>query len=374
MKSAMNPSAFAIAVVLLGGSAFSAASQNDQTLEIYVVDVEGGNATLFVTPSGESVLIDSGNIAPAAAERDASRIVEAAQDAGISEIDHLITTHWHNDHFGGMRALAAKMPINNFIDHGPNTQARQIVDDFLANDYPGLIANAAHTTVAPGDKIEIDKLDWNIVAARGEAMTSALPGAGQANPYCADFVPQEDDPTENARSVGSVIAFGEFKVAHLGDLTWNKEFDLMCPVNRIGLIDLFIVSHHGQPSSNSEVLVHAIRPQVGIINNGTRKGGQPETMRILYASPGLEDIWQMHFSQLSGQEYTQPGMFIANLLDDPLSAMPVEPISAPPRGPDRPLPPQHNGPANWIKVSAQEDGSFTVTNQRNGFTKLYNSR
>lgn len=286
----MKPSAFVITAVLLGGSAISASAQVDGNLEIYVVDVEGGNATLFVSPSGESLLIDTGNIAPAAAERDATRIVAAARDAGLSEIDHLITTHWHNDHFGGMRALAAQMPIRNYIDHGPNTQARQIVDDFLANDYPGLIADATHTIVAPGDKIEIAGLDWNIVAARGEAITTALPGAGQANPYCADFAPQDDDPTENARSVGSVVSFGEFNVAHLGDLTWNKEFDLMCPINRIGMIDLFIVSHHGQPSSNSEVLVHAIRPQVGIINNGTRKGGQPDAMRILYAAPGLEDI------------------------------------------------------------------------------------
>lgn len=370
----MKLSAYLIAAALLGGSAFSALAQSGSSLDIYVVDVEGGNATLFVTPTGESILIDTGNIASAAAERDASRIVEAAQDAGLRAIDHLITTHWHNDHFGGMRALAAQMPIRNFVDHGPNTQAREIVDDFLANDYPGLIANARHTIVAPGDKLEIAGLDWNIVTARGEAITDTLPGAGQENPYCADFVPQDDDPTENARSVGSVVRFGEFSVAHLGDLTWNKEFDLMCPINRIGRIDLFIVSHHGQPSSNSEVLVHAIQPQVGIINNGTRKGGQPEAMQILYGAPGLEDIWQIHFSQLSGQEYTQPGMFIANLLDDPLTAMPVEPIEAPPPGPDRPDPPQHNGPANWIKVSAEEDGSFTVTNQRNGFTKLYNSR
>ncbi len=374
MRGVMKLSAFVAAAVLLGGTAFSALAQTDSRLEIYVVDVEGGNATLFIAPSGESVLIDTGNVAPAAAERDAARILAAAQDAGLTQIDHLITTHWHNDHFGGMSALAAQIPIRNFIDHGPNTQAREIVDNFLDNIYPGLISNASHTIVAPGDEIDIAGLDWNIVAARGEAITTALRGAGQANPYCADFAPQENDPTENARSVGSVISFGEFRVAHLGDLTWNKEFDLMCPINRIGLIDLFIVSHHGQPSSNSEVLVYSIKPQVGIINNGTRKGGQPDAMKILYAAPGLEDIWQMHFSQLSGQEYTQPGMFIANLLDDPLTEMPVEPIAAPPPGPDRPLPPQHNGAANWIKVSAQQDGSFSVTNQRNGFTKLYNGR
>jgi hypothetical protein len=273
-----------------------------------------------------------------------------------------------------MSALAAQMPIKEFIDHGPNTDPREIVDNFLENVYPSLHANATHTIVTPGDRIEIAGLDWRIVSAAGETITTALPGAGETNPYCADFVPQEDDPTENAQSVGIVVSFGQFRLAHLGDLTWNKEFDLMCPINRIGMIDLFIVSHHGQPSSNAEVLVNAIRPQVGIINNGTRKGGQPEAMRILNATPGLEDIWQMHFSLLSGQEYTQPGIFIANLLDDPLTTMPIEPIPAPPPGPDRPLPPQHNGPANWIKVSAEEDGRFTVTNQRNGFTKFYNSR
>lgn len=370
----MKRTAFAIATVLLGGLAFSAFAQTETSLDIYVIDVEGGNATLFVAPSGESVLIDTGNIAPAAAERDAERIVAAARDAGVTQIDHLITTHWHNDHFGGMRALAARIPIREFIDHGPNIQPRQPANEFLQNVYPQLYAEAKHTIVKPGDRIDVADLDWRIVSAAGEAIATALPGAGAPNPYCADFVPQEDDPTENAQSVGSVVTFGQFRVAHLGDLTWNKEFDLMCPINRIGTVDLFVVSHHGQPSSNSEVLVHAIRPQVGIMNNGTRKGGQPEAMTILYSSPGLEDLWQIHFSLLSGQEYTQPGLFIANLLDDPLTAMPVEPIAAPPPGPDRPPPPQHDGQAYWIKISAKKDGSFTVTNQRNGFVKFYAAR
>ena len=147
----------------------------------------------------------------------------------------------------------------------------------------------------------------------------------------------------------------------------------MCPANRIGTADVFFVSHHGQPSSNAEVLVHALQSRVAIINNGTRKGGQPEAMRILYAAPRLEDVWQVHFSTLSGQEYTAPGLFIANTIDDQTDTMPIAPIMPPP-GPGAPPPPAHNGPAHWIKVSAQQDGSFTVTNARNGFSKTYEGR
>ena len=182
------------------------------------------------------------------------------------------------------------------------------------------------------------------------------------------------DTTENAQSVGSIITFGTFRVAHLGDLTWNKEFDLMCPTNRIGTVDLFVVSHHGLPVSNSDVLVHAIQSRVAIMNNGTRKGGQPEAMRIIHSAPGLEDLWQLHFSLLSGQEYTVPGLFIANAVDEPSAAMPVAAMPPPPAGPAAPPPPAHNGTAYWIKVSAQTDGSFAVTNGRNGFSKTYKAR
>jgi hypothetical protein len=160
----------------------------------------------------------------------------------------------------------------------------------------------------------------------------------------------------------------------LGDLTWNKEHDLMCPMNRIGAIDLFVVSHHGQPISNSEVLVHAIRSRVAIMNNGTRKGGQPDAMKVLFSAPGLEDLWQIHFSLLGGQEYTVPGMFIANLPDEAPAAIPVAPTAAPAPGPNVAPPPAHNGPAYWIKVSAQQDGTFTVTNARNKFSKTYTAR
>jgi competence protein ComEC len=210
-----------------------------------------------------------------------------------------------------------------------------------------------------------------VVASAGQVITSSLDGAGRANALCATFKPQEPDATENAQSVGVHMTFGRFRTLHLGDLTWNKEFDLMCPVNRLGDIDLFLVSHHGQPVSNSEVLVHAIQPRVALLNNGTRKGGQPEAMQILFSAPRLQDVWQLHFSLLSGQEHTVPGLFIANGVDEQPPVMPIAPAAAPAPGPGATPPPVHNGPAHWIKVSARDDGSFSVTNGRNAFSKTY---
>ena len=349
-----------------------AQTRTSKALDIYIVDVEGGNATLFVTPSGESVLIDTGN-AGGATGRDPGRIMDAVKDAGLQQIDHLITTHYHGDHFGGMAEVAAKIPIREFIDHGPSVENTGQTNTFMQTTYPGLYAKAKHTVVKAGDKIAVAGLDWRIVESAGQHITSPLSGAGKPNPACASFKPGDPDATENAQSVGSHVTFGKFRVLHLGDLTVNKEFDLMCPNNRLGTVDLWIVSHHGQAVSNAAVLAHAIEPRVAIINNGIRKGGQPAAMQVMFSIPGLEDLWQMHFSQLSGQEYTVPGAFIANLFDEPQQTMPVAPFVAPPRGaggPPNPTP-AHNGAAFWIKVSAQQDGSFTVANTRNSFSKTY---
>ena len=347
--------------------------QTRTTLDIYLIDVEGGNATLFVTPAGQSLLIDTGN-GGAAAARDGDRILAAAKDAGLKQIDHLITTHYHGDHFGAMENVAGRIPIREFIDHGPNVQAAANADAFLQTVYPKLYANAKHTVAKPGDRIELKGVDARVVSSAGKMIASALPGAGSRNPFCESYKPKDPDPSENAQSVGTHYTFGRFKTVHMGDLTWNKESELMCPANRLGTVDLFIVSHHGQAISNSEVLVHAIAPRVAIMNNGTRKGGQPDAMKVLFASPGLEDLWQIHFSQLSGQEYTVPGLFIANNTDEALTTMPVAAITAPAPGPNAPPPPAHNGTAYWIKVAAREDGSFSVTNSRNGFSKSYAAR
>ena len=366
----MRAATFFIPALALLTVSLAAQAPARKTLDIYVVDVEGGNATLFVSPSGESLLMDTGN-GGAAATRDADRIMAAVKDAGLTRIDHLITTHWHGDHFGAMAEMARRMPIGHYIDHGPSVQSQPASDVFLKDTYPGLFGKAKRTIAKPGDRVPIAGLDWRIVTSAGEAIKTALPGVGKPNPYCAAHKPQENDPTENAQSVGSVITFGRFRAAHLGDLTWNKEFDLMCPTNRIGAVDVFFVSHHGQPISNAEVLVHALESRVAIMNNGTRKGGQPPAMRIIHSAPRLEDLWQVHFSTLSGQENTVPGLFIANTVDDQPDAMPVAPAAAPQPGASAPPPPVHNGAAYWIKVSAQQDGSFTVTNARNGFAKTY---
>jgi competence protein ComEC len=358
----------AVMSALLLSVAPAAAAQQRTTLDIYVTDVEGGNGTLFVTPSGESVLIDTGNANGAV--RDAGRIMDAVKDAGLTQIDHLILTHYHGDHFGGMEELSKQIPIKEFIDHGPNQQPG-VGADWERDVYPKLYANAKHTVAKPGDKIGLTGVNWTIVAAAGETISpTTLAGANKANPECANFqgVPNN---MEDPMSVASYISFGKFRTAHLGDLTRSMEFKLMCPVTALPTVDLLLGLHHGQDSSNSPVMDHALRPRVGIMNNGTRKGGEPYSMMSIHTIPGFEDLWQIHFSQLSGQEYTTPGMFIANLLDEPSTAMPVQPIAAPAPGPNTPPAPAHNGKAYWIKVQARQDGSFTVTNQRNGFSKTY---
>jgi competence protein ComEC len=369
----MTRTALLLGAAMLTVTGLSADAQTARTtLDIYVVDVEGGNATLFVNPAGESLLIDTGN--QNGAVRDAERIFAAAKDAGLNQIDRLIITHWHGDHYGGMAELEKRIPIREYMDHGPNQQPAEAADKFLAEVYPALYAKGKHTVLKAGDKIAMRGMEINVVTSNGETIQDRpLRGAGKPNPACAGFVAGQNN-IEDPLSVGLHVAFGRFRTLHVGDITKNKERDLMCPNNPIGQIDVLLGMHHGQATSNSPVIVHALAPRVGIMNNGTRKGGEPETMMTLASSPGFEDLWQIHFSQLTGQEYTQPGMFIANLVDEPLQAMPVQPVIAVALGPNPPPAPAHNGPAFWIKVSVKTDGTYTVTNQRNGFSKTYEPR
>ena len=220
-----------VAAVALGAVMVSAQSRPARTLDIYVVDVEGGNATLFVSPSGESLLIDTGN-GGAAAARDARRILDAARDAGITRIDHLITTHYHGDHIGGLAALAAQMPIRHFVDHGPNVQPNAAMDAFLQKTYPELYKQGRHTVAKPGNRIPIAGIEARIVSSAGATITAALPRAGERNPHCAAFKPHTVNPvsgqpvgnTEDEQSVGTHVTFGNFRLLYLGDLPWNQEF------------------------------------------------------------------------------------------------------------------------------------------------------
>jgi beta-lactamase superfamily II metal-dependent hydrolase len=224
---------FVVVALVFGTAAPGAAAQGrvSKTLDIYVVDVEGGNATLIVSPTGQSLLIDAGNPSNG---RDAERIIAAAKDAGLTQIDHLIVTHYHADHIGGLPELLPRFPIRHFIDHGANIDPLGSGAKFEAI-YKEMWAKAKHTIARPGDRIPIDAIDVRVVTSNGDVIKTPLPGAGAPNPYCASFKPGTNN-LEDPMSVGVHITFGRFRTIHLGDLTKNKEFELMCPSTRLGAV------------------------------------------------------------------------------------------------------------------------------------------
>jgi beta-lactamase superfamily II metal-dependent hydrolase len=365
----------------------SAQTRPSKTLDIYFIDTEGGHSTLYVAPTGESLLMDTGS----PGGRDAARIMAVIQAAGVKQIDHMVSTHYHGDHVGGLEELASKIPMVQFIDHGATSEPKEMVPGFQKM-YAELYAKAKHTVVKPGDTIPFDGVTVAVATSHGQVLKTPLPGGGKPNPACAGFVPRDEsrvDP-DNPMSVGLVFTYGKFRTVNLGDFTWNKEQELMCPNNPIGTVDLYLTSHHGIDQSGSPALVHALQPRVAIMHNSTRKGGAIQTMQTLHTSPGLEDIWQLHWAYAAGLEHNTPSLFIANTEDNATVANVL--LNPPPTfgqpgagrpGPGGP-PPQggpagggrgeHTGPAFWIKVSAQSDGTFSVTNTRNNFTKTYAAR
>jgi beta-lactamase superfamily II metal-dependent hydrolase len=354
-----------IAIALTAGSPVQ--PRNGRTLDIYIVDTEGGKATLFVSPSGQTLLIDTGN----PGERDTGRIMDVLTEAGVKQVDYLVSTHYHVDHIGGMQELSKRIPIAHYIDHGPSVEQREQVQGFQAA-YAELRSKAKHTVVKPGDRVPIAGVDFRIVTAGGESLKTPLPGGGRANAACSQSQKKDDSasPDENAHSVGSVITYGQFRAIDLGDLLWNKELELMCPNNPVGTVDLYLVTHHGLAQSGSDALVHGVRPRVAVMQNGTRKGGSVAAYQIMRSSPGLEDIWQLHWSYHGTIEHNPPGVFIANL-DDAATIATV--LTTPPgqRGGGGPSAAAAHTPAYSLKISAQETGAFTVTNTRNGFSKRY---
>jgi competence protein ComEC len=322
----------------------TAVAQSEKPLDIQFIDVEGGQATLIVSPSGESLLVDTGY--PGFDGRDADRIAAAVKQVGLSKIDYLVITHYHADHVGGVPALAARVPIGTFVDHGPTVEEGERPAALFAA-YLETRNKGRHLLVRPGDSLPVKGLDVRFVSAAGDLITKPLPGAGQANPLCRDYKAADPDPTENARSVGMVIAYGSFRLLDLGDLTWNKEHDLVCPNNLLGTVDVYLTTHHGLNQSGPAVLVHAVRPRVAVMNNGAKKGGMPSAWRIIEDSPGLEDLWQLHYSVEGAADHNVPPPFIANL-DETTS--------------------------HGIRIAAQRDGRFVVTNGRNGQSKTYPPR
>jgi competence protein ComEC len=328
--------------VFATGALRGATAPSAKSLQIYFIDVEGGQATLIVSPSGQSLLIDTGW--PGYEGRDADRIITAARLAGIKQLDYVLITHYHRDHVGGVPQLADGIKIGTFIDHGPNLEDSEVTrTDYAA--YEKTIAGHAHVVVKPGWGLPIKDIEVRVLTAAGDHMKDPLPGAGEANQYCAKEPAAAEDKTENARSVGVLVTYGHFRFLDLGDLTKKKELELACPNNMLGTVDLFLVNHHGSDSSNSKALVWALHPRVAVIDNGARKGSSPAAWPIVHDSPNLEDLWQLHYAVESDRDHNVPEERIANL--------------------------KENCEGKYLKVIAQADGSFAITNSRTGAEKNY---
>jgi len=348
-----------VSLFLLLTAPTDAVPENAKKLQIFFVDVEGGQATLFVTPEGKSLLIDTGW--PGNDGRDADRIVSAAKMAGIAMIDYVLVTHFHDDHVGGAPQLAARISVGTFIDHGENRETSSAGVQNVWQAYQKLLATGKykHISAKPGEVLPLQGVDARVVSSDGALINKPLPGAGGVNSTCATSETPSVDHTENARSLGTLFTFGKLRILDLGDLTSDKERELMCPQNKLGKIDIFVVSHHGWITSNSPVLLNGIAPRVAIMDNSATKGGAPSSWQTVKKAPGLEDLWQLHliqernllvrlhtaFSNDSGPVHNVAEPFIANL-----------------SGPDA---------GNYLKLTAWADGNFEVFNSRTQATKHY---
>jgi competence protein ComEC len=338
-----------LAVTGLTMSSASVAEISSRTdasqLKVYFIDVEGGQATLFVAPTGQSLLVDTGW--PGNDYRDADRIAGVAKKAGLAKINYVLLTHYHEDHAGGIPQLVARIPVGTFIDHGLNRELDHGITEKDYSEYQKVLATGTSQRILAhaGDVLPIHGMKATVISSDGNLIADALPGAGQPNQYCATSEKRSDDQTENSRSLGIEITFGKLRILDLGDLTWDKEMQLMCPANKLGHVDVYIVSHHGWYQSSSPALVDAIHARVAIMDNGAKKGGSIPTLQTIAKAPGLETLWQLHFSDEGGTQNNTSEKYIAN-----------------PQGADA---------GHFLELVGSQDGSFDVVNSRTGFVQKY---
>jgi beta-lactamase superfamily II metal-dependent hydrolase len=319
----------------------AAAAASPPAFTIYFIDVEGGQSTLLVTPDRQALLVDAGF--PGFDDRDARRILAAMRDAGVTRLDYLLLTHFHQDHIGGVAAIAQQIPIDVFVDHDTLIDTDRLTVAAFQSYDP---VRSGHRQIhpRPGDRLTLKGVDIVVISANGDTLSTELPWAGQANPWCAGFVRQAEDSGENARSIGIWVRYGRFRFLDPGDLNWNKLAQLVCPVNLVGRVETYLVSHHGNADSNLPAFLAAVQPRVAVLNNSITKGGSPDTLAALHGLPGLEGVWQLHRSAREGAE-NFADEFVANV-DDPDAGY-------------------------WLKLTAAADGSFRIANPRNGFTRSY---
>jgi competence protein ComEC len=321
----------------------SVVSAKQKTLDFYFIDVEGGSATLIVTPLGESVLVDSGF----PGERDAGRIAKVAKGAGLQQIDFYITTHWHRDHVGGSTRLAELIPIKTYYDHGlPTAPAQDIQAEFI--DAYRKTTQGNSKALKPMDEIKFKSSDVRLQVLAANGVVAGEPAnAPQIVPCGSDFKPMPEDKSDNAKSVAILLTFGRFKYFNGGDLTWNVENKLVCPRNLTGAVDVYQVNHHGMDDSNNPTLVRALNPQVAIINNGPRKGGEVRTFSDLKNNPKVQ-IYQLHRNVQTTEKDNAAPEFVAN--------------------------DEEECKANFIKLSVATNGNYNVSIPAKGITRSYQVR
>ncbi len=341
-----------------------------KSLQIVAIDVEGGAATLYVTPEGKSLLIDTGwppgrggrrpadtgpNAQPSSVVSSADKIIAAARKAGLNKLDYVLITHYHVDHVGGLGELISKFPVETILDHGPNREALDpnsrtpiaMQPASLYVEYERTIAGRHRQSLKTGDKLQLGSIMLTVAISDGEVPKTPPPGAGQAIAECASMMEKADNGgEENERSLGVLLTYGKARVVALGDLTWNMEKELVCPTSKIGRTDVMIVSEHGTNRANSPALLRALTPRLAITNNGAQKGGDPQTYDNVSALPGLQRLWQLHFAIKGELAHNPQAAYIANVTDDP------DQYAA-------------------LLISVFPDGRLSVLNERTGFSESY---